>query len=147
MSTLAEGRHKRLCTSVVVVSNKMLLVPESKMISRAVLRAEVVLPLTEIPDELSSQSPSLEDKVAYVRSPLNLELSMPPMVNSAFPAFCGVRYRLNKARMMNVNKKCASCRCFARTRKTLLDEGGEKALSLRRHSYCKTKTNQSPVDT
>jgi hypothetical protein len=43
-----------LHTSVVCVSNKTLLVPESKMIEREVCRVEVVLPLTKIFGEVNT---------------------------------------------------------------------------------------------
>lgn len=62
------------------------------MISRDDLRVDVVFPLTTICGEANCQvDPEPAGNEAYVRFPVYLEESMPPMVISALPTFFGVK--------------------------------------------------------
>jgi hypothetical protein len=63
-------------TSAVSVENKTLLVPLSKMMVRRVLSNEVVLPLTDIPGDRSSQLMPVPAWGANTRSPVESVLNL-----------------------------------------------------------------------
>lgn len=82
--------------SVVSVEKRILLVPLSKMMLRDRVKIELVLPFTDTLGEVSDQVEPVDANEAKIGVPVNLVLSIPPSVNSAFPTARGVRYMLKR---------------------------------------------------
>ena len=112
INEIVSQRHEKtmLYTSVVLVENRILLVPLSKITVRLVLSTEFVLPLTEsCGDDNCQVRPAVAGREANLglpnetgmickrRSknthslPVNLVLSIPPNVISALPTVFGVK--------------------------------------------------------